>query len=41
MHKDHEVCKSLEAVGFAPPHWDGLVIFEAESFDKLLAACIF
>jgi len=37
MHKDHHVCKALDSLGFLPPHWDGLALFEAESFEKFFA----
>jgi hypothetical protein len=29
----------LENMGFPPPHWDGLALFEVESFEKFFAVC--
>lgn len=37
LHKNHEFCEAVEKMGFSIPQWDGIALFEAESFEKILA----
>lgn len=40
LHKNHEFCEAVEKMGFSIPQWDGIALFEAESFEKILAVCV-